>query len=62
MMKIYFKNGMSTSIPKEAAEVLNKHILEGCNNWQTFTDINSNIGLFLMLNLSEIVYIKKEES
>lgn len=55
MRTIHFKNGKKCSVSQNAVEALKKKILEGCNQYQTFTD---NFGeCFFIVNLQEIVYI-----
>jgi hypothetical protein len=54
-MKIYFKNGMTKEVTKEIGEIVNKRIIEGCHDFQTFS--NENGDLILIINLQEVVYI-----
>jgi len=53
-MKIVFNNGREIEISQEVANILQKKILEGAKQWQTFSD---NDVVFLMVNLSEVSFI-----
>jgi len=56
MKTIYFKNGSTTQISVETAKVLRQRIIEGCGNFQIFSDENDDP--FLFVNVSEIVIVK----
>ena len=49
--KIVFNNGTEVFISKEIAEIINTNILEGCGQFQTFTDEQ---GLFLVVNMQSV--------
>ena len=55
-MKVIFNNGKSIKITQEVADIINKRLMEGCSEWQTFSDNNQ---VFLMINLSQISFICK---
>jgi hypothetical protein len=54
-MTIHFKNGNKKEILKTTAEILKKRIIEGCSDFQIFSDQNDKV--FLIINVSEIVLI-----
>jgi hypothetical protein len=56
MKTIYFKNGATAQISVEIAKVLRQRIMDGCGNFQIFTDENDDP--FLFVNVSEIVLVK----
>jgi hypothetical protein len=56
MKTIYFKNGSTVEISLETAKILRQRIIEGCGDFQVFTDENDDPCLFV--NVSEIVLIK----
>jgi hypothetical protein len=56
MKTIYFKNGSETRISLEIAKALRQRIVDGCGNFQIFTDENDDP--FLFVNVSEIVLVK----
>lgn len=56
-MTIKFRNGTQLDITQEIANVLRKRILEGCGDWQIFS--NEEEEPFLFINISEINAIVK---
>ena len=56
MKTIYFKNGVETIIGEAEFEIINRRIIEGAKQFQTFST-NEN-ELYLLINISEIVCIK----
>ena len=54
-MTIHFKNGTKKEIRQETAEILKRNIIEGCADFQIFSDQNDKV--FLFVKLSEIVFI-----
>ena len=54
-MKIHFKNGITKQVPLQVAETIKQRIIEGCRNFQIFSDENNE--LLLVINLTEIVLI-----
>ena len=52
MKTIYFKNGKTQEVSQKIVDVINQRILEGCKNFQTFSDENNEC--FLIVNMSEI--------
>jgi hypothetical protein len=55
MRTIYFKNGTTQQVNQKIVEVLNKKIMEGCKNFQTFSDENNEC--FLIVNVGEISHV-----
>lgn len=55
-MKIIFNNGKSVEISQEIAEIINKKLIDGSKQWQTFSNEHGKV--FLMINLNEISYIR----
>lgn len=55
MKTIYFKNGMTTQVDNQIANIIEARILEGCGKFQTFSDQNGM--LILIVNLEEVVYV-----
>jgi hypothetical protein len=49
-MTIHFKDGSRKSISNEIAKVLQQRIIEGCGNFQIFTDKEGCILLFISLD------------
>jgi hypothetical protein len=56
-MTIKFRNETELDITQGVANILMQRILEGCNNWQIFSDENDEP--FLFINISEINAIVK---
>ena len=54
-MEIHFKNGTIKVITQDVAEILKKNIINGCQDFQIFTDENNIVILFI--KLSEVVFI-----
>jgi hypothetical protein len=52
---IYFKNGMTTKITIQVAEIIMNRTIEGCGNFQSFTEQDGDI--YLIVNISEIAYV-----
>ncbi len=55
MKTIYFKNGKTQEVSQKIVDVISQRILEGCNNFQTFSDENNEC--FLIVNMSEISHV-----
>lgn len=55
MITINFKNGTKKDISEEIFKIISAIILEGCANFQVFSD-QDNVP-FLIINMSEIVCI-----
>lgn len=55
-MKIVFKNKKQIEIADEEVEIISRRIIDGCENFQVFSDAKSN-KVYSIINLSEIVYI-----
>ena len=55
MKTIYFKNGKTQEVSQKIVDVINQRILEGCKNFQTFSDENNEC--FLIVNMSEISHV-----
>jgi len=60
-MTIVFNNGREISVTQDVAEILNRRILDGSKQWQTFSDIDNGKGVVLMINLSEVSFIWNEK-
>ena len=56
-MTIKFRNKTELDITQEVSNILKQRILEGCNEWQIFSDENDEP--FLFINISEINAIVK---
>ena len=52
IMTIKFRNETELEITQEVANILQKRILEGCSNWQIFSDEKGEP--FLFINISDI--------
>ena len=55
-MKIVFKNGKEIKIKQEVADTIRKRVIEGCANFQCFTNTD-NGKVFLIVNLEEVSFI-----
>lgn len=55
MKRIMFKNGTFLDVPQEVIEILHIRIVDGCNNFQIFS--NKENETECIINVSEIVYI-----
>jgi hypothetical protein len=56
MKKIYFRDGSTMEINIEVAKAIRQKIIDGCGQFQIFSDENDEPWLFI--NLKEIVFIK----
>ena len=54
MRIIHFKNGDKKEIDQKIAQTLNDRIVEGCKDWQCFSDDEQ---VFLIVNLTEVTFI-----
>ena len=54
-MKVHFDNNTSLEISEDIANTLKERILEGCNNFQIFTDKEGKI--ITIINITKITYI-----
>ncbi len=54
MGTIHFKNGEKKEISQKMAKILNDRIIEGCKDWQCFSDKDQP---FLIVNLTEVTFI-----
>lgn len=55
MRTIYFKNGKTQEVSQKILDVIKQRMLEGCKNFQTFTDENNEC--FLIVNMTEISHV-----
>jgi hypothetical protein len=54
-MRIVFNNEREIEITQEVADILRDNILKGAKQWQTFSDKDGKVVLFI--NLSEVSFI-----
>lgn len=56
-LTIHFKNGEKKKVPMQVIEAMNSQVTKpgGAHSFQFYTDENNKT--FLMINISEIVYI-----
>lgn len=54
---IYFKNGLQKVVHEEIAKTIERKIIQGCNNFQTFSDGDNE--LICIINVSEIVFVEQ---
>lgn len=55
MRTIHFKNGDKKEITQEIAQHINNKMMNGCENFQCFSDEKDQV--FLIINLLEVTYI-----
>ena len=55
MRTVYFKNGTKKELQQQIVEIIKERIIEGCGKFEIFS--NENNKCFLIINISEIVYI-----
>ena len=55
-MEIVFKNKKRIEITEEEVQLIAKRIIDGCENFQVFSDKKSG-RVISIINLSEVVYI-----
>lgn len=54
MKKIFFKSGNVVEVSEEIFEIICKKIIQGCSQFQVFSDENDKP--FLVVNVNEILY------
>ena len=55
MRTIHFKNGKIQEVNQKIVDVMSQRIMEGCKNFQAFSDENNEC--FLIINMSEISHV-----